>query len=111
MLLLDLFDHAGEKKFHLVLHGTKLRYLGVGVLVKDVLDFRPFHFFTGLMKQSTLLPVIESVFANEARLTALGIHTDHQTRIAIDAFRQIFEVFTSHQYFFLAFELYIYYKQ
>lgn len=92
MLILDAFDHVGEEEFHLILHGTELWDFSVGIFVKDIFDLTPFHFLATLMKECTLLSVLEAIGADEARFAALRIDTNHETLVAVDAFRRVFEM-------------------
>ena len=92
MFILDAFDHFGEEEFHLILHGTELWDFSVGIFVKDFFDLTPFHFLATLMKECTLLLVFEAIAADEARFAALRIDTNHETLVAVDAFRQVFEM-------------------
>jgi hypothetical protein len=96
VLLLDLLYQIGKEKLHVILHRVELGDFRVGVLVKDVLYFAPFHFLACFMEKSTLLSIVKSTFTDEARLTALGIYTNHKAMIAIDTLREVFEVFACH---------------
>ena len=95
---LDLFDEIGKEQLHFVLHGCELRDLCVGVFIENVFDFAPFHFLTGFVEKRTFLPVLEAIFTDKTRLTALRIHTDHEAGVSINAFGTVFEVFARHQY-------------
>ena len=92
MFILDSFDHVGEEELHLILHGTELWDFSVGIFVEDVFDLTPFHFLAALMKECTLLSVFEAICADEARFTALRVDTDHETLVAVDALRGVFEM-------------------
>jgi len=96
VFLLNLFDQICEEHLHFVLHGVELRDFSVGIFVKYVFNFTPFHFFTGFMKKSTFLFILESIFTNEARLTALRINTYHKARVSIDTLGKVFEMFACH---------------
>lgn len=98
VFLLDLFDEVGEEQLHFVLHGCELWDFSVGVFVENVFDFAPFHFFAGLVEKRTFLAIFEAVFTDKTWLTTLGIYTDHEAGVSVDAFGAVFEVFASHQY-------------
>ena len=96
MFVLDAFDHVCKEKLHLILHGAELWYFGVGVFIKDVFDFAPFHLLAVLVEQCALLSVLESIGTDETRLTALWVDTDHETLVSVDTLRGVFEMFGSH---------------
>ena len=96
MLILDALYNVCEEEFHLILHCAELWYFDVGVFVKDVFDLAPFHLLTTFMEQCTLFTVLEPISADEARLTALRVNTNHKTLVAIYTFRRVFEMFGSH---------------
>lgn len=96
MFILDAFDHVCKEELHLILHGAEFWDFGVGVFIKDVFDFAPFHLLAVLVKQCALLSVLESIGTDETRLTALGVDTDHETLVSVDTFRRVFEMFGSH---------------
>lgn len=96
VFVFDALDHVGEEELHLILHGTELRDFGVGIFIENVFDLTPFHFLAILMKQRALFSVFESIGTDEARLTALGIDTDHETLVTVNTLRRVFEVFGGH---------------
>jgi hypothetical protein len=49
-----------------------------------------------LVEQCALLSVLESIGADETRLSALGVDTDHETLVSVDTFGRVFEMFRSH---------------
>ncbi len=96
MFVLDALNHVCEEELHLILHGAELRDFCVGVFIKDVFDFAPFHLLAVLVEQCALLSVLESIGADETRLSALGVDTDHETLVSVDTFGRVFEMFRSH---------------
>jgi len=103
MFFFYLFTQIGKEQLHLVLHCVKLWNLCVRIFIKNVLNFTPFHFFTGLVKKSALFSILESIFTDKSRFTTLWIYTNHETEISVYTFWAVFEVFTSHQYIYLCF--------
>lgn len=77
MLFLYLFYEIGEEQLHLILHCIKLWYFSVRVLVKNVLNFTPFHFFASLMEESTLFSILKTILADKTRFTTLRINAYH----------------------------------
>jgi len=101
MFVFYTFDHVGEKHFHFILHGAEFRNFGVGVFVEYVFDFGPSHLFTCFMEECAFFPIVQTMFTDEAGFSALGVHTDHETMIAINALWKCLEVFWGHDDIFL----------
>lgn len=91
MLLLDLFDEAGEQELHLFLKCEHFRDLCVGVLADNVLQLAPQHLLTLVMEERTFALRAQSMLADEGWLAALGVDADHVALVAVDALWAVLE--------------------
>jgi hypothetical protein len=95
MLFLKFSEHLGKEDFHLILELRKLGDLCMWIIVKNVLEFRPFHLLAVLVKQRSLLPVYHSILADKTWFSTLRVDADMLAWISIDAFRYRLELFES----------------
>lgn len=93
MLILNFFNKRGEEVLHLFLERVKLRKLGIFVFANNVFEFRPWHFFTLLVKKGTTTLADLSNVAYKSGFATLWIDTDHVAFIAINALRCSFDWF------------------
>ena len=89
VLCLDLLDEAVERKVDFVAQVLKLLGTQVRVVVDHAFHLWPEDLLTALVEEAALVFVVEAGLADNARFAAVGVTTEGEAWLAIDALRTV----------------------
>ena len=93
MFLLYFLYESWKNILHFLLQNKKLRDFRIGIFTYDILELRPLHFLTFLMKKSTFTFSWEPLLTDKGRFSAVGVDANHNTAIAVDTIWTVLDGF------------------